>query len=147
MAPRRSEGYAIDDLKRGMSADYARTVTAADIDAFAKVSGDDNPVHLDEAYAAATRFKGRIAHGMLSAGFISTVIGTRLPGPGCIYVGQTLKFAAPVRIGDRVEARVTVTRVERRRRRVYLRTVCSVGDRVVIDGSAQVMVAKISGKV
>lgn len=133
-------GFCVEDLSVGMTASYERTVTEADIVLFAGVSGDDNPVHLDEAYAAGTIFKGRIAHGLLSAGYISTVIGTRLPGPGTIYMSQTLRFKAPVRIGNTVEARVTVTAIDAARKRVTLDTVCSVGGAAVIEGEAVVMV-------
>ena len=129
-------------IETGMSAIYARTVTEADIIAFAGVSGDDNPVHLNEDYAASTMFKGRIAHGMLSVGYISAVIGTRLPGPGCNYLSQSLRFRAPVSIGDTVTARGTVTAMDRERNRVTLSTVCTVGDKIVIDGEAEVMPPK-----
>jgi 3-hydroxybutyryl-CoA dehydratase len=132
-------GVSIEKIESGMTAVYARTVTEADIVAFAGVSGDDNPVHLNQDYAATTMFKGRIAHGMLSVGYISAVIGTRLPGAGCVYLNQSLRFKAPVRIGDTVTARVTVTAVDRARNRVKLSTVCTVGDKVVIDGEAEVM--------
>jgi len=132
-------GYSIDQIEPGMTAIYARTVTEADIVGFAAVSGDDNPVHLNQDYAEGTIFKGRIAHGMLSVGYISAVIGTRLPGPGCIYLNQSLRFKAPVAIGDTVTARVTVTTVDQAHNRVKLTTVCTVGDKVVIDGEAEVM--------
>ena len=108
MADQAIQGYAIDALKLGMSATYERTVTLADIEAFAAVSGDHNPVHLDDAYAKTTRFKGRIAHGMLGASFISTAIASQLPGPGSIYLAQSLAFKRPVRPGEKLEARVTV---------------------------------------
>ena len=105
-----SEVYShrFEDLELDMSASVSRTVSEADILMFAGVSGDTNPVHLDQEFAASTMFGGRIAHGMLSAGLISAVFGTRLPGPGSIYLSQTLKFKAPVKIGDTVVARVTV---------------------------------------
>lgn len=138
-------GYSIEDISPGMSAVYARTVTEAEIVLFAGVSGDDNPVHLNEVYAANSMFKGRVAHGMLSAGFISAAIGTRLPGPGCVYLSQSLRFRAPVRIGDTVEARVTVTEVLPERNRVKLSTVCTVGETVVIEGEAEVMVPPPAG--
>lgn len=134
--------FNIKEIEIGMTAIYARTVTEADIVAFAGVSGDDNPLHLNQEYAATTMFEGRIAHGMLSAGYISTVIGTRLPGPGCVYLNQSLRFKAPVRIGDTVTARVTVTAIDRKRNRVNLSTICTVGDKVVIDGEAEVMAPK-----
>ena len=133
-------GCRIDDLAVGMTARYARTVTEADIVLFAGVSGDHNPVHMNEVYAAGTMFKGRIAHGFLSASLISTTIGTRLPGPGSIYLSQNLRFKAPVRVGDTVEARVTVTGVYPEKNRVALQTNCYVGDRQVVEGDALVMV-------
>jgi 3-hydroxybutyryl-CoA dehydratase len=134
------DGYRLEDLAIGMSARYARTVTEADIVLFAGISGDSNPVHMNETYASSTIFKGRIVHGMLSASFLSTAIASRLPGPGSIYLSQNLKFRAPVRIGDTVEARVTVTDIILEKARVTLKTTCSVGDTVVIDGEALVMV-------
>jgi 3-hydroxybutyryl-CoA dehydratase len=133
-------GYAFEDLTVGMTAVYGKTVTEADILLFAGFSGDTNPVHLNQEYAATTMFKGRIAHGMLSAGFISTVLGTRLPGPGCIYVSQSLRFKAPVRAGDTVYARATVSKLIAEKRMVELKTVCTVGDKVVIDGEATVLI-------
>lgn len=133
------------DLKVGSTESYARTITDADIVLFAGVSGDDNPVHLNDEFAQATMFKGRIAHGMLGASYISTVIGTRLPGPGTIYMGQTLKFRAPVRVGDTVTARVTVTAIDEAKRRLTLETLCLVGDKVVIEGEAQVMLPRSAG--
>jgi 3-hydroxybutyryl-CoA dehydratase len=133
-------GYSIEDLSVGMTACHGRTVTEADVVLFAGVSGDSNPVHMNELYAARTMFKGRIVHGMLSASFISTAIASRLPGPGSIYLSQNLKFRAPVRAGDTVEARVTITDIVREKNRVMLRTVCTVGDKVVIEGDAVVMV-------
>ncbi len=134
-------GYYIEDLEPGMSAIYAKTVTEADIVMFAGLSGDTNPVHLNQTFAEGTMFKERIAHGMLSASFISTVLGTRLPGPGCIYLSQTLNFKAPVRIGDTVVARVTVREVNREKKRLVVDTVCTVGDTQVLDGEAKLMVA------
>jgi 3-hydroxybutyryl-CoA dehydratase len=133
-------GYAIEDLVVGMTAAYEHVVTEQDVLQFADVSGDRNPVHLDEGFARTTRFKGRIAHGMLSASFLSTAIASRLPGPGTIYLTQNLSFRAPVRIGDKVEARITVTDIIREKARVVLKTVCRVGETVVIDGDALVMV-------
>ena len=135
-------GYFIEDLRPGMTAAYARTVTEADVILFAGVSGDQNPVHLNQEFAAETRFKGRIAHGMLTASFISTVLGNKLPGPGCIYVTQNLRFRAPVRAGDTVHTRVTVTEVDLERCRVRLETICRVGETTVIDGDAVLMVPR-----
>jgi len=135
-----SEGYFIEDLKVGQSASFGKTVSEADIVLFAGVSGDTNPVHLDQSFAEKTPFKTRIAHGMLSAGFISTVFGTKLPGPGAIYMSQTLKFKAPVKIGDTVVATCTVTEIIPEKRRANFSTVCKVCDTVVIEGEATIMV-------
>jgi 3-hydroxybutyryl-CoA dehydratase len=132
-------GFFLEDLSVGQSADYSREVNAADIDAFAQVTGDDNPVHLDQAYAATTRFGGRIAHGMLSAGYISAVLGTRMPGPGAVYLSQTLRFRRPVRIGDTVTASATIAEIDPSRARVTLKTVCKVAGEVVADGEAVVL--------
>ncbi len=110
-------GKYADEIETGMSAVYSKTVTETDIVLFAGLSGDTNPVHLDEDFAKPTLFKGRIAHGMLTAGFISAVLGTKLPGPGCIYLSQSLKFKAPVRIGDTVVARCTATAIDKEKGR------------------------------
>ncbi|MDI3513900.1 MAG: 3-hydroxybutyryl-CoA dehydratase [Rhodocyclaceae bacterium] len=133
-------GYRFEDLELGMSAAVSRTVSEADILMFAGVSGDTNPVHLDQEFAASTMFGGRIAHGMLSAGLISAVFGTRLPGPGCIYLSQNLKFKAPVKIGDTVVARVTVKELKTEKRRAVFSTVCTVGATVVLDGEAELLI-------
>ena len=135
-------GKYIDEIYEGMTAVFSKTVTEADIVLFAGVSGDTNPVHLDEEYARPTMFKGRIAHGMLTAGFISAVFGTKLPGPGCIYMSQSLKFKAPVRAGDTVVARVTATTVDREKARVTFATTCKVKDAVVLEGEAMLMVPR-----
>ncbi|NHQ88170.1 MaoC family dehydratase [Iodobacter sp. HSC-16F04] len=132
--------YYIEDLQPGLIAEYRKTLTEADIVLFAGISGDNNPMHIDEEYALATRFGGRIVHGMLSASLISTVIGTRLPGPGAIYMGQNLKFLKPVKIGDTVTARVTVSEVLPDKQRARLLTECWVKDEKVIDGDALVWV-------
>jgi len=131
-------GYFIEDLAVGMSASVQRTVTDADIVLFAGVSGDTNPVHINEEYAKKTFFKGRIAHGMLGAAYISTVLGTRMPGPGAVYVSQNLRFRAPVRAGDTVTARVTVAEIILEKRRALMNTMVTVGDTVVIEGDATV---------
>lgn len=133
------KGFFFDELSVGQSAEMTRTVGAADIEAFAAVSGDENPVHLDEAYAKTTAFGERIAHGMLSGAYISAVLGTRLPGPGAIYLTQSLRFRRPVRIGDVVTARVTVKALDERRGHVTLDTVCEVDGRAVVDGEALVI--------
>ena len=133
-------GYRFEDLTLGQSASMSRTVSEADILLFAGVSGDTNPVHLDEEFASSTMFGGRIAHGMLSAGLISAVFGTRLPGPGCIYLSQNLKFKAPVKIGQTVVARVTVKELKTEKRRAVFSTVCTCGDTIVIDGEAELLI-------
>ena len=132
-------GYDVEDISVGMSAGIAKTITEADILLFSAVSTDTNAVHLDEEYGKTTMFGGRIAHGMLSASLISAVLGTRLPGPGVIYLGQSLRFKAPVRIGDTVHATVTVKEVIVEKSRVVLDTVCTVGGKPVIEGEATVM--------
>lgn len=138
-------GYCLEDLKVGQSAERAHVVTEADIAVFAELSGDANPVHMDETYAATTQFKDRIAHGMLSATFISAVLGETLPGHGAIYISQTLSFRRPVRIGDEVTARVTVTAIDTDRARVSLETACLVGGKPVIGGEAVLMVPRRGG--
>ncbi|MDP2822343.1 MAG: MaoC family dehydratase [Sulfuritalea sp.] len=132
-------GYDIEDLAVGMSAETAKTITDADILLFSAVSTDVNAVHLDEEFGRTTQFGGRIAHGMLTASLLSAVLGNRLPGPGVIYMSQSLRFRAPVRPGDTVHAKVTVKEVIAEKCRVVLDTVCTVGDKVVIDGEAMVM--------
>lgn len=135
-------GAKFEDLAVGQSAVYARTVTEADILAFAGVTGDFNPVHVNEELASASMFGGRIAHGMLSAGFISTVFGTKFPGPGSIYLSQTLKFKAPVKIGDTVVARCTLKELTPEKRKAKFDTVCTVKGKVVLEGEAEIMVPK-----
>jgi 3-hydroxybutyryl-CoA dehydratase len=132
-------GYDIEDLEPGMSATFAKTITEADIVLFAGASGDNNAVHINEEFAQTTAFKGRIAHGMLTASVISAAIAGRLPGPGTVYLGQNLRFKAPVRPGDTVHATVTVKEIFPEKRRVSLTTVCTVNGKVVIDGDALVM--------
>ena len=132
--------YGFEEIQVGMSASFSKTVTESDIAAFAGFSGDFNPVHIDEDYAKSTMFKGRIAHGMLSAAFISTVFGTRLPGPGCIYVAQSLKFKAPVRIGDTVTARVEAISLVPEKKFVTFKTTCTVQGSLVIEGEATLLV-------
>ena len=129
-------GYDIEDLDAGMSATFAKTITEADIVLFASASGDNNAVHINEEFAQTTQFKGRIAHGMLTASVISAAIAGRLPGPGTVYLGQNLRFKAPVRPGDTVHATVTVKELFPEKRRVSLSTVCTVNGKVVIEGDA-----------
>ncbi len=129
----------IEDLEIGMSRDLLKEVTDRDIELFAEVSTDRNPVHLDDTYAMDTIFEGRIAHGMLTAGLVSAVIGEQLPGHGTVYLGQTLKFMAPVRPGDMVRAVVTVSDIDYAKRRVTLETRCEVEGKVVLKGEAVVL--------
>lgn len=133
-------GLQFEELHLGLSAAISRTVTEADILMFAGVSGDTNPVHLDAEFAGSTMFGSRIAHGMLSAAYISAVFGTRLPGPGCIYLAQDLKFRAPVHVGDTVVTRVTVKELKAERRRAVFATECRVGGKVVLEGEAELLV-------
>jgi 3-hydroxybutyryl-CoA dehydratase len=130
----------IEDLSIGQSAETSKTITQKDIEIFADLSGDHNPVHLDAAFAASTQFKGIIAHGMLSASFISAIFGTTLPGKGTIYMGQTLKFLSPVHPGDTVRTVVTVREILAEKRRVICQTACYVGTTQVIDGEATLLV-------
>ena len=132
--------YFLEDLEIGMRAEYERDVTQDMIESFAEVSGDHNPLHLDDEYAQGTIFKGRIAHGMLSAAFISKVFGTVMPGKGSVYISQTLRFLAPVRIGDTVRTTVEVTAIDPEKRRVSFKSRCRVGSTVVIDGDALILV-------
>lgn len=135
-ASHRIDGYSFEDVELGMSASISKTITEADIVLFAGISMDTNPLHLDEVFASGTRFGGRIAHGMLGASLISAILGTRLPGPGAIYVSQTLRFTAPVRAGDTLVAEATVTGTNPEKRRVELATRVRCGDVVVIEGEA-----------
>jgi len=136
----RQAGMYIEDLSEGQAASFTKTITDADIVLFAGVSGDTNPVHLDADFAAGTMFKERIAHGMLTASLISTVLGTKLPGPGAIYLSQTLTFKAPVKIGDTVTATCTVDTIKVEKRRALIKCTCTVGDQVVIAGEAVILV-------
>jgi 3-hydroxybutyryl-CoA dehydratase len=129
-----------EDLTVGMTETLEKTVSSNDVVGFAELTGDRNPIHLSEHFAAKTSFGGRIAHGLYTAGLISAVLGTRLPGPGAVYVSQTLNFRAPVRIGDTVEVSVTVAELHPERQRARLTCVCRVGEAVVLDGEALVKV-------
>ncbi|BAU56551.1 MaoC-like dehydratase [Halorhodospira halochloris] len=138
--PHELQGYCIEDLEPGMTASYTRTVTEADLVLFAGLSGDNNPVHINEEFASTTFAKGRIAHGIFLGGLISCVLGTRMPGPGAIYLGQELRFRAPVRIGDTVKAQACVEEIDEGSRQVVLDTTCYVRNRVVVTGQARVLV-------
>ncbi|HVY85182.1 MAG TPA: MaoC family dehydratase [Caulobacterales bacterium] len=135
-----TQSLAFEDLSVGMRETYRKEVKASDVVGFAEISGDRNPIHLSEHFAAKTPFGGRIAHGLYTASLISAVIGTRLPGPGAIYVSQTLNFKAPVRIGDVVEASVEVVELSERGNRARLTCACTVDGVVVLEGEAQVKV-------
>ncbi len=134
--------WYLEDIEVGMVGSYTAEVTEDLIQAFADASGDDNPLHLDEEYASTTMFKGRIAHGMLSASFLSTIFGTIFPGPGGIYMTQNLKFTAPVRIGDVVTATAEVDEVLAAKGRVHYVCTCTVGDKKVVVGDAWIMPAR-----
>ncbi len=143
----KSQGFAFqilyfEDLSVGMVESHSKTVKSSDVVGFAEITGDRNPIHLSEHFAAKTPFKGRIAHGLYTASLISAVIGTRLPGPGAIYVSQTLRFLAPVRIGDTVDAIVEVVDLSEQRQRVGLLCTCKVGNTVVLEGEAIVKVPR-----
>ncbi|MDR1796699.1 MAG: MaoC family dehydratase [Clostridiales Family XIII bacterium] len=136
-------GYTIDEMHVGQTASYAKTITESDVYLFAGVTGDANPMHINEEYAKATRFGGRIAHGILSAGLISAVMGMYLPGWGGIYLGQELKFLAPVRIGDTITATAEVLELDKEKNRAVIRTYCTnQHGTVVTDGKAMVMPAR-----
>ncbi|SDY92013.1 3-hydroxybutyryl-CoA dehydratase [Proteiniborus ethanoligenes] len=137
------KGKTIQELKLGEKAFFQKTITETDVYLYAGITGDLNPAHINEEYAKDTFFKSRIAHGMLTAGLISAVLGMKLPGPGTIYMGQELKFTAPVRIGDTIKAEVEVTEIVTEKNRLKLRTTCinQNGD-IVLDGVATVMPPK-----
>ena len=131
-----------EDLSLGMTEAYPKTVKSSDVVGFAEITGDRNPIHLSEHFAARTPFKGRIAHGLYTASLISAVIGTRLPGPGAIYISQTLRFLAPVKIGDTVDAIVEVVELNEAKQRARLSCQCKVGSDVVLEGEAVVKVPR-----
>lgn len=135
-----SQTLYFEDLALGMTETYVKEVKSSDVVGFAEISGDRNPIHLSEHFAARTPFGTRIAHGLYTAGLISAVLGTRLPGPGAVYISQTLNFRAPVRIGDVVDVTVTVAELMPERRRARLACRCSVGGETVLDGEALVKV-------
>ena len=130
--------YSIEEISIGMEVSYSQTITDADVKNFAGISGDNNPVHMSDEYAEKSRFKKRIAHGLMSASYFSALFGTRIPGPGCIYVSQSLVFKRPVYLNDTVTAIVTVKEIDIEKRRVFFKTVCKVKNKVVIDGEAEI---------
>lgn len=132
----------IEEIDIGMTCSYSQTITDADVKNFAGISGDNNPVHMSDEYAGASRFKKRIAHGLLSASFFSAIFGTRLPGEGCVYVAQNLNFHKPVYLGDTVTAKVTVTSIDVAKSRVFFLTECFVSGAIVISGEAEIYIPK-----
>jgi len=134
--------HRFEELEVGMSATFERLVTDERLQEFANTTGDFNPLHLDKEYAKGTIFGEQIAHGMFTASLISTIIGTKLPGAGCVYVSQSLQFKAPVKVGDMVDAEVVITEKLPKKRRVVLNTTCRAGDVVVLTGEAVVQVPK-----
>ena len=139
------DGFFFEDLALGMEATVSRTITETDLRNFSGVSGDTNPMHLNEEYAAQTPFGRCIVHGMLTASLISAVIGTKLPGPGCIYMSQTLKFLAPVYVGDTVYAKAVVKELQSEKKRAILATLCTVKGKPVIEGEALIKVPSRAG--
>lgn len=142
MMPTAGKPHYFEDLTVGLEASMARTVREADIVAYAALSGDYNPVHIDPEYAASTLFKERIAHGILSAGYISAVFGMQMPGPGSIYISQTLNFKAPVKIDDVVVTTVKLVELIPEKKRARFETVCAVGGKPVLAGEAVLMIPK-----
>ncbi|WP_339898322.1 MaoC family dehydratase [Paraglaciecola polaris] len=130
----------IEKIKIGMKVGYSQTITDADIKAFAGISGDHNPVHVSDDYASKSRFNKRIAHGLMSASFFSALFGTKLPGPGCVYVAQNLRFKRPVYIGDTVIAVAKVTSIDIDKKRVFFSTDCYVKNKIVIAGEAEIYI-------
>ncbi len=133
----------IENIQVGMSESYSQTITDSDVKAFAGISGDKNPVHMDDMYAEGSRYKKRIAHGLLSSSFFSALFGTKLPGEGCVYVSQNLSFRRPVYINDTVTATVIVTEVDTKRRRVFFDTICTVRNKKVITGVAELYIPEV----
>jgi 3-hydroxybutyryl-CoA dehydratase len=129
-----------EEIKIGMAASYSQTITDADVKAYSGISGDKNPIHMDDDYASHSKFNRRIAHGMISSSFFSALFGTRLPGQGCVYVSQTLKFIRPVYLDETVTASVIVSSIDSGKRRVFFKTVCKVNNKTVIDGKAELFV-------
>lgn len=133
-------GYYVEDLATGMSASLTKAFTEQDVAMYAQVSLDDNPLHMNEAFAARARTGGRVVHGMVTASLISAIIGTRLPGPGCLWMTQDNRFLAPVRIGETVRATATIDEIDMAKQRARLTTICEVGEKAVLEGHALVWV-------
>jgi len=130
----------LEEIEIGMNVSYSQTITDTDVKAFAGISGDRNPVHLDEEYAENSRYKKRIAHGLMTASYFSALFGTKIPGEGCVYVSQSLNFKRPVYLGDTVTATVEVTSVDLAKKKVFFKTTCKVKNKVVTDGKAELFV-------
>ena len=128
-----------------MEVSYTQTITDTDVKAFSGIAGDKNPVHMDDEYAKNSRYKKRIAHGILSASFFSALFGTKIPGEGCVYVSQSLRFKRPVYLDDTVVASVIVTSVDLKKKRVFFQTLCKVNNKIVIDGEAELFVPDKKG--
>ncbi len=137
-------GFFIQDLKVGQEAILSKTITEADITNFSGVTGDNNPVHISDDFASKTIFKKRVAHGFFTASLISTLIATKLPGPGSIYISQTLKFLAPAYIGDNILTRVIIQKIDKEKRRVNLLTECFISNKKILTGEAEILVDKKS---
>ncbi len=138
------EYLPIERIEIGMEVSYSQTITDADIKTFSGISGDKNPVHMSDEYAEKSRFKKRIAHGLMSASYFSALFGMKIPGEGCVYVSQSLQFKRPVYLGDTVTATVVVKAVDLKKRRVFFRTICKVKNKIVIDGEAELFVPQES---
>ena len=132
--------FDIHEIQIGMTESSSHIITNQDIILFAKISGDKNPVHLDDKFAATTQFKKRIAHGLMSSSYFSALFGTRLPGRGCVYVSQNLNFKRPVYINDEVIAKIEVIGIDKEKRRVFFDTVCTVKGKTIIDGQAELYI-------
>lgn len=132
----------IDDIDIGMEESSTHIITDKDVVLFSEISGDKNPIHLDESYASITRFKKRIAHGLMSASYFSALFGTKLPGRGCVYAEQVLSFKRPVYLGDEVVATIRVVEINKMKRSVHFHTFCTVKNKVVIDGSAEIYIPR-----
>jgi 3-hydroxybutyryl-CoA dehydratase len=130
----------LEEIQIGMDVSYTHTITDSDIKNFSEASGDRNPIHLDEKYAEKSRYKKRIAHGLMTASYFSALFGTKIPGEGCVYVSQSLQFKRPVYIGDMVKATVKVTSVDLSKKRVFFSTICKVKSKIVTDGIAEIFV-------
>ncbi len=144
-SPKQSHRYHFEDLKEGMEASTETIITQEDTRTFAKLSGDTNPVHTDPDEAAKSQFKAPIAHGLLTASLFSALFGKELPGPGSIYVSQSLVFKRPVYLGDSVTATIKIVRIDTERRRVFFQTVCKTRGRIAISGEAEIYVPALSG--